>query len=560
MKPGHLQLVTDKNLPAAPTPEAAWAQLPEAKRAVAIERKTLVDACLARAKPGISVSAAVDYMLTAIETGHAPMQLIQLAKRLGRNGTAPNRATLHRWIADYKAGGIVDLAPGHKGSTRKTYGWEVRAVRLWQQPTKPDMATVAFWLRDEGWETATNDRVARFLKSLPATVGKKSAARMGQHYYRQNLRGYVLRDETVLPVGLVYEGDGHNCDVYIAHPATGKPWRPEFTPWIDVRSHYCVGWYISEAESGITTLFSLSHALVSHSHVCAAVHVDPGSGFKARLMTNEVFGYLARFDIEFMAALPGNAKGKGLTERFFGIFEERVGKKFATYCGADRTDDYLRHLSAKVARGEIELPTLAQYRDAIAAYIERYNNTYQDRLGCTPAELWAQLERVPLEMSEAAIIRPREQRTVQRWSVTLFNRMYRHPDLAHYNDRQVLVEYDLHNDQVVTIRDLQGRFICDAPQVDRKAWMPLSRIEELQQKRLRGQIRRKEIAIEEDKARAGLAITHDQVLDGIKELTGGNTPVPVTQAGPIDLLSSLPGADTEKGDSLRLTPFDFDAE
>lgn len=438
----------------------------------------------------------------------------------------PDRATLYRWDEKYTkhlSGDAKAAAPKYQGSRRKTYGWEARAIHLWQQPTKPAMSTVAYWLRGEGFDSATNSRVRRYLKSLPATLGERSAKRMGRHYYNQNLRPYVLRDETVLPVGFIYEGDGHNCDVYVAHPNTGKPWRPEFTPWIDVRSHYCPGWYLSEAESGLTTLFSLSHAIVHHDHVCAAVHVDPGSGFKNRMVGDDTIGYLARLNIEFMAALPGNAKGKGLTEGFFHIFEERLGKTFPTYCGHNRTDDYLRHLTQKVKRGEIELPTLAEYRDAIAGYIDRYNHTYQDRLGCTPADLWAQLEHTPLEISEDVLIRPREERKVQRWSVTLWNRTYRHQALADYNDHGVIVEYDLHDDQTVTIRDHDGRFICDAELVDRKPWLPGSRIEELQQNRVEGQRKRLKQKLDEVEARGRLAITHEDILDDLEVLTDDGT-------------------------------------
>lgn len=443
-----------------------------------------------------------------------------------RSGQCPDRATLYRWdqrYTAYLAGQMAAAAPQQRGRQRRVYGWEARAIHLWQQPTKPAMSTVAYWLRGEGHDSATDSRVRRYLKSLPAQVGAQSPTRMGQHYHRQNLRPYVLRDSTVLPVGFVYQGDGHTCDVYVAHPATGKPWRPEFTPWLDVRSHYCVGWWLSEAESAITTLYSLSHALLHHDHVPALIHVDPGSGFKNRMMNgtgnDAVTGYLDVMSIEFMAALPGNAKGKGLVEGFFHIFEERCGKRFNTYCGHVRTDDYLRHLSAKVKRGQIKLPTLGQYRDAIAAYIDRYNNTYQDALGGTPAELWAQLERTPVEVGPSAIVRPRQQRTVRRGGVSLDKRLYRHPALADHLGATVVIEYDLHDDATVVIRDAQDRFICEAYQVERKPWMEASRIEQAARQRKEGQIRRKQRDIEEIEARAGFAIEGQRArLEAIEQL------------------------------------------
>ena len=457
------------------------------------------------------------------ELTHAIRQALATLRPTKRD-ICPDRATLYRWdkkYTHYLQGDSVAAAPRHKGRVRKEYGWEARAIHHWQTPNKPAMSTVALWLRVEGFESATDDRVRRYLKTLPSTLGEHSQHRMGKHFYNQNLKPYVIRDNTVLPVGFVYEGDGHTCDVYVAHPFTGNPWRPEFTVWIDVRSHYVVGWYLSEAESGINTLFSLSHAITHHDHVPAGIHVDPGSGFKNRMMCDDVTGYYARLSMAFMPALPGNAKGKGLVEGFFHHFEERCGKRFATYCGHVRSDDYLRHLSQKVKRGDIRLPTLEEYRHAIADYIDLYNTTVQRNLGCAPLALWQTLERTPIELAHAAIIRPREKRTVRRWRVQMFNRFYQHEALAMYNGTEVIVEYNLHDMTTVWIYDDQGRYICDACQVDKKPALPDSRIEELRLKRLEGQIDRKLRAIEEDRQRAGLTITHDQVLDDIEVLNKG---------------------------------------
>lgn len=468
-----------------------------------------------------SLRPAILTFQARFEAGALPDRVMRALQTVGPKYArkAPSYDTLYKWDSDYTAylaGDQLAPAPRHTGRVRKPHGWEARAVHLWQQPTKPDMATVAFWLREEGWETATYPNVRRYLKSLPERLGERSPARMGRHYYAQNLRPYTPRDESVLPVGAVYEGDGHTCDVYVAHPMTGNPWRPEFTPWMDVRSHYCVGWYISEAESARSTLFGLSHAIVAHDNVPGAIHVDPGSGFINKIMADEVVGYCARLSIEVMSALPGNAKGKGLTEGWFHHFEERCGKQFHTYCGHDRSDDYLRHLSKKVERGEIVLPTLAQYRDAIQRYVDAYNRNVQKRLGCAPIDLWQQLEPVGVGLPHDAIVRPREERIVRRWTVHLHNRMYRHPDLADWDKRKVIVEYDLHDDRMVIVRDRQGRFICEAEQVDRKPWLEVSRIDEMQKNRFKGQAQRLQQKFEEAEARAGMAMTHDRVLEQIE--------------------------------------------
>lgn len=470
-------------LPTAPAPVDPVRLLPDFARVEAERCLSLIRPALIRVEQGVSVRAAATWLAGSAED-------------------MPSAATLQRWIKDYASSGIVGLAPKYQGRQRKECGWEARALQLYNQPTRPAYATVAYWLREEGYADAAEHLVRRYLKAAPSNATETGKKRLGAHYYAQNIKPHVVRDNTVLPVGFVYEGDGHCCDVYVAHPATGRAFRPELTTWLDVRSGYVVAWWMSESESAQTTLFSLSQALVGHNHVPAYVHTDPGSGFKAKMITHEVTGFLVRFSIQPMLALPGNAKGKGLQEGWFRWFEERCGKKFETFCGHDRTDDFLRRLSDKVKNGQIVLPTFAQYLDAVRTYIDAYNRTPQDNLGCAPSDLWNKLERVQLSAPAEAVIRPRVQRTVRRWGVSLDNRSYRAAQLAAYEQREVVIEYSIHDDERVWIHDDAGRFVCEAQLVKKTAWLPASRIEEGQQKRLEGQKQRHLRAIAEQEARS----------------------------------------------------------
>jgi putative transposase len=488
-------------LPAIPVPVDPLSLLPDHARIKAERRLAVIRPALIRVQQGASPMAAAEWLVAV-------------------SPEAPSAVSVYRWLKAYLTGGIVELAPDYKGRQRKERGWEARAAELYNQPQKPAYATVAYWLRKEGFADASEHNVRRYLKALPSNLTETGKKRLGAHYYAQSIKPHKVRDNTVLPVGFVYEGDGHCCDVYVAHPATGRAFRPELTTWIDIRSHYLVSWWISESESAHTTLFSLSQALVAHNHTPAYVHTDPGSGFKAKLISDEVTGFLVRFAIEPMLALPGNAKGKGLQEGWFRWFEERLGKRFDTYCGHDRTDDFLRHLSEKVKRGIIVLPTLQQYIDAVRDYVETYNNTPQDGLGGkTPAEIWAALERVELHTPAEAIIRPRIQRTVQRWGITLDKRKYRAAALAQYEGREVIVEYSIHTDDRVWVHDLKGRYLCDAQLVEKTPWLPDSRIEQAQQKRLEGQRQRHLRAIAEQEARARVPLSAAAMLDAIEQDT-----------------------------------------
>ncbi len=489
-----------------------FARLPEHTRERAYQRHGLVAAMLEVMGTGMAPRPASQLLWSRIISRKAAPSVLDLSRRC----KCLSAATLEQWTRQYQKGGLLALAPQNKGRVRKARDWEMRAIALYAKPTRPAFSTVALWLREEGFDDASDHLVRRYLKSLPSHLSETSPKRTGKHFYNQNIRPHVVRDTTTIPVGFIYEGDGHCCDVYVQHPVTGGHFRPELTVWLDIRSTRVVGWWISESESAQSTLFSLSHALVTENHAPAYAHTDPGSGFVARLMSDDVTGWLRRFDIEPIRALPGNAKGKGLVEGWFRWFEERLGKSFDTFCGHCRTDDALSRLATKIKRGELNPPTLAQYIDAIKAYIARYNAAPKDALdGRSPDDLWAELDPVPLETPAAAVLRPREQRTVQRWSVRLHNRQYRAAELQAFEGRDVVVEYSLHNDGQVTIYDDRGAFVCDAQLIQKKAWLPDSRIEEGQQRRLQGQRKRRALKDAEDTARASLPLSAAAVIDAL---------------------------------------------
>ena len=441
-----------------------------------------------------------------------------------KQAACPDRSTMFRWDKKYGKhlnGDVTAAAPKHKGSERTVHGWEALALRIYSRPSKPTIAAVARELReDHQQETATDSNVRRYLKSIPKDKGELSPHRMGPRLQRNTQKGYVRRNTEMLPVGAIYQGDGHTIDVYLAHPFTGKIWRAELTVWLDVASRYVAGWYISESESSHSTLFALSHALMAHNHVPAMLHIDNGSGYASKLMSDESAGFYAKFDIDPMFALPYNAKAKGQVERFFGTMERDFGKQWPSYCGKDMADEMRNKIVIEVNRGNYQLPTLQDYKIALTLWIEKYHHREHRGLnGKTPAELWATLERTPLHIDDDAIFRPRVERVVQRGAVRLHNREYATTELYGYNTETVIVEYDLHADDTVRILNMGGRWLCDAPLVLKADYIPKSRLIEAQQKSLAGKEKRLEQKLEEVRDRSGLAITH---ADGLEDLEAAN--------------------------------------
>lgn len=495
-----------------------WAAATADQRRVAEMRATLVAPLAALVTQR---HAAVTKVAEMFLSRHAAGTLDATARHaldiLGAAGDeVVSLSTLKRWITAYAKTGRDGLLPRHTGRVRKDYGWEARAAQLYNLPSKPGFMGVALTLQREGFDSATESRVKAYLKKLPATLGEYSPQRVGQHLHKLTRRTFRRRHLDDVLIGEIYAGDGHTVDCYVAHPNTGKPYRPELTAFIDIKSKYIAGWYFTESESAQSTLFALSAAMVRHDHVPAWLYIDRGAGYRAKLLADESVGWYNKFDIAVIGALPGNPHGKGWIERWFRTCRDRHDKFFAggqVYCGDDMAPEINRRLSAHIEQGKRTLPSLREYVASFAAFVEQYHNTPMDTLdGRTPAQVWAELTKVPVGMHADAVLRPRTEATVSRQQVRLHNRWYFHEALALYDAKRLTVEYDLHNDASVWISDDKGRFVCEAALVDKAPMLPVSRLEEQRDKRLQGQVKRLERHTAEALARRADAITAaDQV-------------------------------------------------
>jgi len=499
----------------------SWESLPEKKRLQATEQAQIVKTILAMQPKGVKLRPVIDNFLLKVNRGLVTKEITDLALRLGRKNQPPSRSTLYKWVQAYESNGLMGLVKQHKGSDRNIWGWEAAAMRYYSLPSKPAMATVSLWLQQEGHDSATDARVRAYLKSLPTNAAENSRKRLGAKMYRDSQKTFVRRDTNVLDVGFIYQGDGHTVDVYIAHPQTGKSWRPELTAWMDIRSRYLVGWFITESESALTTLFALSHALLKHDHVPAMLHIDNGAGFKSKLVNDKSLGFYARLGIEPMFSIPGNAKGKGQIERWFRTMEDQFGKRWETYCGKDMAPEAINPIVRAAAAGNRDLPSLKQYVDELTQYVEQYNNTPHSALdGKTPAELWSTLERVPVEFPATALCLPQKQVSIRRQAITLDKREYSAAELIQYNGKKLTAEYSIHDDSFIRVLTQDGRWICDANLIQKADYLPSSRIDEAQQNRLKGQEKRLQRKLDETQKRLGNAITHDQVLNDRNSFTG----------------------------------------
>lgn len=477
------------------------------QRRTAELRLQFIGTALAKVGSGVSIGRAAEWLAASAKAGQLPLAATIALQELGN---LPSLSTIKRWLTDAKAGGMAALLPEHTGRVRQDYGWEARAIHWYNIPSKPGYTAVALHLQAEGYADATESRVRRYLRSMPATLGAHSPARVGPHLHKLTRRTWQQRHTDDLAAGEVYAGDGHTIDCYVAHPNTGHPCRLELTAFICIKTGYLAGWWFTESESGVSTLYALSHALRTHDHVPSAVYIDRGAGYRNAMMADSSTGFYAKFGIEVIAALPGNPHGKGWIERFFRTVRDRHDKFFdqgRAYCGHDAADETNRRMSVEVRAGRRQLPSAKSYIDSFAQWVEHYHHTPQEQRGDTPAKLWAQLQRVKVELPDAAIMRPAVEAKVFRQRVQFHKRSYFHQALGLYDAQSVRVEYDLHDDAHVWCYDPKGRFICQATLASTIGVLPISRLEEMRDKRTKEQGKRLERKLAEVAAKRQDPIT-----------------------------------------------------
>ena len=511
-------------------------------------RRMLAEVVLMRCGLGLSERKALEWTQTKLVAGLLPATVLAAAQELAQQGDVPSVASLRRWAKKFVKGGVLALVEARKGRPLKPLGCETRMFALFQKPTQPCAGTVAYWLGKEGHEGVTPGKVRRRLARAPSNMAETSPKRLGEKYYGQNKRHYQLLDWDNLPVGMMYVGDGHRCDVYVEHPSTGEPVRPELTLWMDRRSQYIVGAWLSYDENSRESIFSLSEAIYAHGNVPGMIYVDNGPGFTADAMVHPTDGFCARFDIEPIITRAGNPRAKGIIEGYFGRhFEERCGKLFdAAYCGHCRTDDDLSRLRDKLKSGKKKLPSWEQYKSAVLEFLHAYNHEdVNGALGCIPGELWAQRESLDPILPRELMERPRDRRKVVNGFIRLDGRHYRAVDGfdAALMDREVIVEWSWRSDEFVSIYEpATGAYVCEAKLIQRRDGMSESRIVDAERRRMEGRIKRKERDIEAIKAQARPHITHLNSLAALENLGTTEQALPQTKEAeglpPLDLLST----------------------
>ncbi|MDR2220681.1 MAG: DDE-type integrase/transposase/recombinase, partial [Methylobacillus sp.] len=321
----------------------------EARAAICAEVKRLADIG--------GTTKAVKTMINLAALGRLPEHLQCLVPvanaKAGADGKRTlSRTSIYRWLAESAAGGVGKLSPKQR-TTSRIPAWAPYFLGLFQQPQKPSIQYCLEKLPNilpAGVPLPSYGQASRFIKKMSNVDAQRG--RMGNREIK-SIRPFVRRDTTQMWPGDAYTADGHTFDAEIAHPAHGKPFRPEITTIIDVATRRAVGWSAGLAESTWAVLDALRHACINGG-IAAIFYVDNGSGYKNAAMASETTGFMARLGITLSHSLPYNSQARGIIERSHKTIWVRGAKTMPTYMGA-AMDCEAKQTAYKVTRADIKL-------------------------------------------------------------------------------------------------------------------------------------------------------------------------------------------------------------
>lgn len=510
---------------AKPAPNAL--NLKERQRECATARMHFIRLIEMAIATGWKVKPAMARLEEQAKAGILPpesMHMMKLAnERRGKNRTL-SASTLMKWWSVWQESDKINYAVLTPADTEKHEmpAWAPHFLKCYQVPQKisvphalENLAKVGL---PEGVPMPSVDQAYRFLEKMSAT--ERERGRMLPRELK-NIKPYIKRDTSGMMPGDCYIADGHTFDSWdIAHPATGKTFRPEITSIADVCSRKLVGFSVDLAESTWAVADALRNA-VELNGIPAIFYHDKGKGYENEVMQGPVLGLLARLRITDAKSRAYNSQARGQIEKKHRDIWIRAAKMRPGYIGKDMDREAGQRVFKLLKKDIKETGTsrmLMPFFDFVKwleAEAEAYNNRPHRSLRkkrdeatgkmrhMSPNEFeatfitqgWKPVMMSPEEVHDA--FRPHKVVKVNRGQVTLFTNTYFAKELEHYHGEEVMVGYDIHDASKVWIKDGEGRFVCEALfEGNKRAYFPVSFIEQAKDRREDGRLKRLEVKID----------------------------------------------------------------
>ncbi|EEL2952971.1 DDE-type integrase/transposase/recombinase [Salmonella enterica] len=515
--------------------------LTENQRQVADARAALVrEVFLLEDQGNIGRLKAINYVVSKARMGELPplLQAAAVTANAKRgSGRTISRDPLYQWVLKYSqaqnaAERLLLLAPGKREEMKvEEISWLADFLAQYRQSNGRPMTEayedfVAEWNRRYAEEpymlqiVPSYDAIRRVMKKLPEVTKQKG--RVTGSEYKQ-IEGFTRRDWDAMPVNYVWIGDGHGMKLKCAHPIHGRPFSPEVTFVIDGATRFVVGWSMDLAENVFAVAGAIQHGIRNHGKPFI-YYSDNGSGETADVLDKEVVGILPRLGVNHPTGIAGNPQGRGIIERLNRTLPMRIARKYRTYFGKGADRETLRklnrdlrsafntlqqgkNLNAKQRAAMRDLPSWSELCEAVREGVEWYNNRPHSELPMkangkhfSPAEY--RKKRLAEEDTEIEwlsdvelrdMFRPMVEKPVRRCEIHWLNNIYYAPELRDEHGRKVLISYDIHDASKITVRRLDGSFICEAVwNGNKRAAFPVTAEYHKHQQRIKGMRKRAE--------------------------------------------------------------------
>ncbi|EAY7465199.1 DDE-type integrase/transposase/recombinase [Salmonella enterica] len=533
--------------------------LTENQRQVADARAALVrEVFLLENQGNIGRLKAINYVVSKARSGELPplLQAAAVTANAKRgSGRTISRDPLYQWVLKYSqaqnaAERLLLLAPGKREEMKvEEISWLADFLAQYRQSNGRPMTEayenfVAEWNRRHAEEpymlqiVPSYDAIRRVMKKLPEVTKQKG--RVTGSEYRQ-LEGFTRRDWLQMPVNYVWIGDGHGMKLKCAHPIHGRPFSPEVTFVIDGATRFVVGWSMDLAENVFAVAGAIQHGIRNHGKPFI-YYSDNGSGETADVLDKEVVGILPRLGVNHPTGIAGNPQGRGIIERLNRTLPMRIARKYRTYFGKGADRETLRklnrdlrsafnalqqgkNLNAKQRAAMRDLPSWSELCEAVREGVEWYNNRPHNELPMkangkhfSPAEY--RKKRLAEEDTEIEwlsdvelrdMFRPMVEKPVRRCEIHWLNNIYYAPELRDEHGRKVLISYDIHDASKITVRRLDGSFICEAVwNGNKRAAFPVTAEYHKHQQRIKGMRKRAEEKLRDAEDEGITVLEHKQ--------------------------------------------------
>lgn len=460
-----------------------------------LQRKRLLDGLEQARKNGL----AMGHTLAVIDE--------QFASRISdETGLKLSVRTLHRWQADFRAGGTAGLVDqrwlrwkvqgGGEGSGDDPFVDAVKSYYL----SPLGLSKRACWLmacqkaEENGWTAKELKTTTRILKAIPPAVVIKF--RRGEDAYVAECEPSIRRDYSTLASNEQWVGDHHQFDVMVSH--RGKIVRPWLTAWMDMRSRMIVGWCIVAHDPNQNCILSALRGGCLDHGVPLSLYIDNGKDFDSYAFHGRSKSQRRRFKIvmdqphtrgilnqlgctaHFCWAYHGQSKP---IERWFGTVEDQFGRTWPTYCG-NKPENRPDNLELRIDRGAA--PTLEQFTAAFADYLKVYNtapHTGDGMEGRSPEQVyaasWNGTSRRTHSPQFMDLLLMKQSQPVKvtkngvRWNHLQYGQ--HEPELTRRLGQEVYLRVDERDMRQVQVWSLEDSFICIAPC---NQWLPANTSEQ----------------------------------------------------------------------------------